>query len=56
MPNCEICGIRVPEVYECVECKSMFCKECGDLKIIQCFDCGGWEEHTIKDLSEEYFN
>lgn len=56
MPICEICGMEVPEVYECVECNSMFCEECGDLKLELCYDCLGWSEEPIDEWSEDPLN
>ncbi|MFH1774846.1 MAG: hypothetical protein ABH874_07815 [Methanobacteriota archaeon] len=30
MPECEICGVEAAEIYECKECGTLFCGNCGD--------------------------
>lgn len=39
MPGCEICGERVEEIYECKECSSLFCDNCGDAAAGECEFC-----------------
>ncbi len=46
MPTCEICGVEVVDVYECSECKTNFCEECGDVRHRLCYDCISWEEEV----------
>ena len=56
MPVCEICGMEVADVYDCIECKSLFCEECGDLKAKLCYDCVGWEDDLIEEWTEDNLN
>jgi hypothetical protein len=49
MPICEICGMEVPVVHDCVECEAKFCDECGDVKAKLCYDCMGWEDDALDE-------
>ena len=42
MPVCEICGMKVVEVYPCFKCEAEFCKECGVVNSKCCYDCHEW--------------
>lgn len=46
MPECEICGGNVRQVYECEECGTHFCKDCGSPSDRLCIDCSEEEEVT----------
>jgi hypothetical protein len=39
MLKCNICGDEVEEVYECEECKEVFCDKCGDPAELLCEYC-----------------
>ena len=47
LPICEICGMEVQKVHICVECKTEFCDECGDVKAKLCYDCMGREDAPV---------
>jgi hypothetical protein len=58
LPVCEICGMEVLEVHVCVECKTEYCDECGDIKAKLCYDCMGWENSPMDEglWEEDHLN
>jgi len=47
MPECEICGDDVTNVYKCKNCGIQFCPDCGSVEEKLCVDC------QEEDLEEE---
>ena len=44
---CDVCGEEVDKVYECKECGTMFCADCGNPKKMLCSFCLEEEEEPL---------
>lgn len=54
MKKCEICEKELPELFECKNCGTLFCPDCGDGERNMCEDCVAYENtYTAEDIEVE---